>query len=177
MDVARTSNEEIAGFISAEIRRLIRRKMMYAFWVRKMVKQSFESLNQGNYESVLKGISPSITHTFSGTHALGGTRHSVEAMRQWFQRLYILSPKLNFTIKNIAVSGFPWDTTIAVEWVDSAKPADGSEYVNEGVHIIKMHWGKVVYLHAYLDTQLTEALCQRLAIYGLKEAAAPPIED
>lgn len=150
---------------------------MYAFFVRRMVKHSFESLNRGDYESVLKGISPSITHTFSGNHALGGTRHSIEAMRRWFQRLYILSPKLNFTIKNIVVSGYPWDTTIAVEWVDSAKPADGSEYVNEGVHIIKMQWGKVVYLHAYLDTQLTEALCQRLAAYGLAEASASAIED
>jgi ketosteroid isomerase-like protein len=177
VDVARTSDEEISEFISLQTRRFIRRKIMYAFIVRKMVKQSFEFLNQGNYESVLEGISPSITHTFSGTHALGGTRHSIEAMRQWFQRLYILSPELNFTIKNIAVSGFPWDTTIAVEWVDSAKPADGSAYVNEGVHIIKMRWGKVVYLHAYLDTQLTEALCNRLSAYGIGEASAPPIED
>lgn len=150
---------------------------MYAFFVRRIVKQSFESLNRGDYESVLKEISPSITHIFSGNHALGGTRHSIEAMRQWFQRLYLLSPKLNFTIKNIVVSGFPWDTTIAVEWIDSAQPADGSEYVNEGVHIIKIRWGRVVYLHAYLDTQLTEALCQRLAAYGLAEASAPPIED
>lgn len=150
---------------------------MYAFFVRKTVKRVFEYLNQGDYESVLKGISPSITHTFSGTHALGGTRHSIEAMRQWFQRLYLLSPELNFTLKNIAVSGFLWDTTIAVEWVDAAKPADGSKYFNEGVHIIKMRWGKVVYLHAYLDTQLTKALCERLATYGIAEASAPPIED
>lgn len=95
---------------------------MYTYFVRQFVKKSFESLNHGDYESVLQGVSPSITHTFSGTHALSGTRHSVEAMRQWFQRLYILSPKLEFEIKNIVVSGFPWDTTIAVEWVDTAMP-------------------------------------------------------
>ena len=150
---------------------------MYSFMVRKVVKQVFESLNRGDYESVLKGISPSITHTFSGSHALGGTRHSIEGMRRWFQRLYLLSPGLNFQIKNIAVSGFPWDTTVAVEWIDTATPADGSEYINEGVHIIKMRWGKVVYLHAYLDTQLTEELCQRLTDYGIAEASALPIED
>jgi ketosteroid isomerase-like protein len=150
---------------------------MYTYFVRKKTRQSFSSLSKGDYESVLKGISPSIEHTFSGTHALGGTRHSIEAMRRWFQRLFILSPELNFTIKNIVASGPPWDTTVAVEWVDSAKPADGSDYVNEGVHIIKMRWGKVVYLHGYLDTQLTEAMCKRLAAYGLAEASAPPIED
>jgi ketosteroid isomerase-like protein len=177
MDVARTSDEEISEFISAETIRFTRRKIVYTFFVRQRIEQGFESLNQGDYEAVLAGISPSITHTFSGTHALGGTRHSVEAMRQWFKRLYLLAPKLSFTIKSIAVSGFPWDTTIAVEWVDAAQPADGSEYINEGVHIIKMRWGKVVYLHAYLDTQLLGALSQRLAAYGIAEASALPIED
>jgi ketosteroid isomerase-like protein len=150
---------------------------MYSFFVRKFVRQVFQSLNEGDYETVLKGVSPTITHTFSGSHALGGTRHSIEAMRQWFQRLYRLSPGLNFDIKNIAVSGAPWDTTIAVEWVDSATPADGSDYVNEGVHAIKMRWGKAVYIHAYLDTQKVEAMCDRLVKAGFAEAAALPIED
>lgn len=150
---------------------------MYAFFVRQKIRNIFECLNRGDYETVLKGASPSITHTFSGTHALGGTRHSIEAMRQWFQRLYLLTPGINFELKDIAVSGSPWDTTIAVEWVDKATPADGSPYINEGVHIIKMQWGKVVYLHAYLDTQIVETLCERLAANGLAEAGAPPIED
>jgi ketosteroid isomerase-like protein len=150
---------------------------MYHFIVRRTIKRMFDCLSSGDYETVLKGISPSISHTFSGTHSLGGTRHSVETMRRWFERLYRLTPELNFEIENIAVSGYPWDTTIAVEWVDSANPLDGSEYVNEGVHIIKMKWGKVVYLHAYLDTQKTEALFERLAASGWVEAAAAPIED
>ena len=150
---------------------------MYHWLVRRLVRRIFESLSRGDYESVLKGVSPSVLHTFSGTHALGGTRHSVEAMRRWFQRLYRLCPQLNFEVKNIAVSGWPWDTTIVVEWVDRAMPADGSPYVNEGVHIIKLRWGKAVSVHAYLDTQLVEALCHRLAAFSLEEASAPPIED
>ena len=150
---------------------------MYHWMVRRLVRGTFAALSRGDYESVLRGVSPSVTHTFSGTHALGGTRHSVDGMRRWFQRLYRLSPGLCFEIKNIAVSGWPWDTTVAVEWVDRATPADGTAYVNEGVHVIKLRWGKVVYLHAYLDTQLTEALCRRLGAFGLEEATAPPIED
>lgn len=150
---------------------------MYHWVVRRLLRQTFAALSRGDYESVLKGVSPSVTHTFSGTHALGGTRHSRDAMRRWFQRLYRLFPGLNFEIRNIAVSGWPWDTTAAVEWTDRATPADGSAYVNEGVHMIKLRLGKLVYLHAYLDTQLAEALCRRLAASGLEEAAAPPIED
>lgn len=150
---------------------------MYHAIVKRIAVRSFENLNRGDFQSVLKNIAPRITHTFSGTHALGGTRHSVEAMHRWFERLYRLSPGLNFEIRNVAVSGWPWNTTVAVEWVDRATPADGSAYVNEGVHVIKMRWGKVTYLHAYLDTQRTEAMCRGLVRFGVAEAAAPPIED
>jgi hypothetical protein len=77
----------------------------------------------------------------------------------------------------VAVSGWPWLTTITVEWTDRATPADGSSYVNEGVHVIKMRWGKVVYLRAYLDTAVLLATYEGLAAHGLGEAVAAPIED
>ncbi len=150
---------------------------MYHWLVMRQVRQTFESLSRGDYEPSLKGISRSITHTLNGAHPLAGTRRSVEGMRRWFQRLYLLCPQLTFEIKNIAVSGWPWDTTIAVEWLDRAMPVDGAPYVNEGVHIIKLRWGKAVSIHAYLDSVEVEALCRRLAAVGLKEASAPPIED
>jgi len=150
---------------------------MYHRIVKQIVLQNFERLSQGDYESMLKGMSPSITHTFSGQHTLGGTRHSVPAMREWFSRLFRLFPGLNFEIRSVAVSGWPWMTTIAVEWTDRATPADGSAYVNEGMHLIKMRWGKVVYLRAYLDTAVLITTCERLAAYGLSEAVAAPIED
>jgi ketosteroid isomerase-like protein len=150
---------------------------MYHTIVKKLALRSFEHLNQGNYEAVLKNVSPTLVHTFSGQHALGGTRHSKDAMREWFKRLFRLSPGLHFQIRHVAVSGMPWNTVVAVEWIDRATPADGSAYVNEGVHIIKMRWGKVVYLHAYLDTQRTIDMCERLATYGMPAALAAPIED
>jgi ketosteroid isomerase-like protein len=150
---------------------------MYHAIIRRMVRRNFHRLNAGDYEAVLAGIAPDITHTFGGSHALGGTRHSVAAMRRWFQRLYVLSPKLSFTIHAVVSSGWPWNTVIAVEWTDTAEPADGSRYVNHGVHFIRMRWGKVYGLHAYLDTQATAALCQRLAACGIAEASLSPIED
>lgn len=150
---------------------------MYHRLVKQIVCQKFERLSQGDYESMLKGMAPSITHIFSGKHSLGGTRHSVPAMRQWFARLFRLFPGLNFEIRSVAVSGWPWLTTITVEWTDRATLADGSDYVNEGVHVIKMRWGKVVYLRAYLDTAVLLATFEGLAAHGLHEAIAAPIED
>lgn len=114
-------------------------------------------------------MSPSITHTFSGQHMLGGTRHSVPAMRHWFALLFRLFPGLNFEIRSVAVGGWPRMTTIAVEWTDRVTPANGSSYVNEGIHMIKMRWGKIVYLLI--------ATCEGLASYGISEALAASIED
>jgi hypothetical protein len=33
------------------------------------------------------------------------TRHTIESMRKWFKHLYIITPQIHFTIKNIAVNG------------------------------------------------------------------------
>jgi len=135
-----------------------KRKIMYAFLFAKRSSRFWVPESRWLWVSSW-GISPRLL-TFSGTHALGGTRHSIETMRQWFQRLYILS-LLNFTIKNIAVSGFPWDTNCSwVGWF--CQTADASEYQRRSSHH-QDAVGKVVYLHTYLDTQLTEALCKRLA--------------
>lgn len=149
---------------------------MYQIIFQNQARQAFENLNQGNYEPILKSMASRFTHTFSGSHALGGTRHTTEAMRHWFERLFRLSPGLHFDIKAILVKGSPWNTVVTVEWVDQFTALDGQPYSNEGVHVLRFLWGRVVEIHAYLDTQKVEAFMQRLAAVGIDEAVAPPIE-
>jgi len=48
-------------------------------------------------------------------------------------------------------------------------------YENEGTHVLRFSWGRLVGLHAYLDTQKVEEVCERLAKEGIEEASAPPI--
>ena len=150
---------------------------MYQLIFRRMARRAFEQLNSGNYEATLKALAPKFTHTFSGSHALGGTRHTIESMRRWFERLFLLSPGLHFEIQDILVQGSPWNSVLAVEWIDKFTTQDGQPYLNEGVHIIRFRWHRIVEIHAYLDTQKVEALCQHLAAQGVREATASPIED
>ncbi len=150
---------------------------MYHAIVRRSVAQVFAALSRGDYEVALAGMAPRFEHIFSGSHPIGGTRHTAEGMRRWFERLYRLNRNLSFTIKQIAVSGMPWNTTAIVEWRDTATLASGEPYVNDGVHVIRMRWGKVVSLHAYLDTEVFADACRRMADQGIDEAAAAPIED
>ena len=109
--------------------------------------------------------------------SIGPCIHCIEAMRQWFQRLYRLVPEMHFTVENVAISGFPWNMTIAIEWTEVAVPVDGSHYTNAGVNVVQMQWGKVVRLQVYEDTQKVEAMFARLAAQGIGEATALPIVD
>ncbi len=150
---------------------------MYHAIVRRKLLRVFHELGRGNHAYVLAGLAQQFEHSFAGTHALGGVRHTLGGMQLWFERLYLLFPGINFTIKHIAVSGFPWDTTAVIEWHDQATTATGEAYDNDGVHIARLSWGKLVSLHAYLDTQVVIDACNRMASQGVSEAAAPMIED
>ena len=141
----------------------------YRYAVEGMVRFAFARLSAGDYRTFLTACASDVEH------ALGGTRHSKEGLEHWFGRLFRLFPGLDFEVKRVLVRGWPWRTVAIVEWVDRARPADGVPYVNEGTHVLRLSWGRVVGIHAYLDTQKVEEVCERLAEAGIEEAAAPPI--
>ena len=62
-----------------------------------------------------------------------------------------------------------------VERVDRARPAEGVPDENEGTHVLRFSWGRLVGIPAYLDRQQVEEVCDRLAKQGIEEASAPPI--
>lgn len=150
---------------------------MYRRFVERRVRETFGRLSRGDWEAQVRQMPAELVHVFPGDHALGGVRRTPEGMRRWFGRLYEIFPDLRFEVKNVVVRGWPWDTSVAVEWVDRTTPADGVPYVNEGTHFLRLRRGRLVYLRAYCDTQKVAEACERLARRGLAEAAAPHIEE
>ncbi len=150
---------------------------MYQAIVRNQVRKAFGGLNEGNFEPALEGMADRFDHYFAGEHSLGGVRNNRESMRLWFERLFRLNRNLDFELKHIAVAGPPWNTTVTVEWTDGATLANGSPYLNRGVHVVRMKWGKVTSLHAYLDTAVWIDACKAMQRDGIREAAADPITD
>src|SRR5262249_7328314 len=151
--------------------------MIYGYFAEKLARQSFANVQNHNYDEVLKALAPNVTHHFAGDHALGGTRHDTEALRRWFNRLGAVLPNIRFDVKNIWVKGPPWQTTVIVQWVATATLANGDPYVNPGVHIIAMRWGKVYSLDVSEDSQAVAAALVKQAEAGIQEAAAPKIES
>ncbi len=150
---------------------------MYGTIVRNQIRKAFQQINAGDYDSVVAQFAPNAEHVFYGTHALSGSRFTPASIRQWYTRLATLFPTLHFDLQQIMVSGWPWDTYVAVAWVDHIKSNDGATFTNQGVHIFGLRWGKVVSLHIYCDTVILGHLLAHLAAHGIIEATAAPIED
>lgn len=149
---------------------------MYHAIVRRKLYQAFDQLNRGDYDSILKPFAPRFEHFFSGEHALGGTRHTMDACQRWYDRLARVFPDLRFRVRRVIVTGWPWDTQAIVEWTDHAT-VRGQPYSNEGVHVFRLRWGRLVELHIYCDTaKLIDGLNGQ-AEHGISEAVAGPIND
>ena len=148
---------------------------MYKAIARRKARGVFESLSRGDWKAAIEDVADDVHHVFPGDNAMGGERHSKQAMERWFERVYRLIPDLQFEVREIAVKGWPWDMKVAVEWADHGHASDGVPYENEGTHWIRLRRGKAVYIHAYLDAEKVTEICRRLAEDGVEEAAAAPI--
>ena len=150
--------------------------LIYSSIVEKIIRKSFQAVQDHNYDEVLKGVSSqNLTHRFAGPNSLGGIRHDKEALGRWFKRLGTVMPTLKLEVKDVVVHGGPWDTTVMVRWVATNTLANGEPYVNPGVHIIKLRWGKAYDFDVYEDTFAVTAGLEKQAQSGITEAVAPQI--
>ena len=61
--------------------------MIYGLIVKRRIRQSFEQVNNREWDELLESIAPNVHHRFLGTHAIGGERHDRDTLRRWFERL------------------------------------------------------------------------------------------
>ena len=150
---------------------------MYHAIVRRRVRALFSAVNQGDAEPVLQAFASRFEHAFLGDHALGGSRRTLSATRQWYERLYRLLPDIRFDLRRIDVSGGPWNTLVVVEWDETNSGTDGVRTNNRGIHVMHLKWGRATRLLICPDTIGLVATLDRLAATGNTEALAEPIVD
>lgn len=150
---------------------------MYHRIVRSKVYKTFGYLNQHDYEAVTATFDPLLIHSFAGSSALGGMRHSRSTAQLWYQRLFRLFPDIRFSVKNVVISGLPWDTRVAVQFrVDLSEP-DETAFYNEVAQFLQIKWGRITQMYLYEDTDKLAGLLGRMTSHGIEEAAATPIVD
>jgi ketosteroid isomerase-like protein len=149
---------------------------MYSYIVEQEIRKTFDHVNNHRWDEAVKAVAPHIHHHVSGNHALGGERHDKAALRRWFERLGRVLPTLQIKVNNVWVKGWPWNTTVFVEWDGTATLLDGDgSYVNRGLHVFTLRWGRVHALEEFQDSQEAARGLAAQAAAGLKEAAAQPI--
>jgi hypothetical protein len=150
---------------------------MYYYVVRKILGKAFRDINQGAYQRILPQFAVRHRHVMFGNHALAGERRTLHSTTQWYQRLARLLPDLQFEIRGMAVSGWPWRTLALVAWNDRFTLPDGGPGSNQGVHEFILSWGRVQSLLIHCDTAKLEDYCAQIARGGIPEALAAPIRD
>ena len=149
--------------------------MLYSYIVKKKIGQTFEHVNNHRWDEAVEAVAPNVHHRVSGFHALAGERHSKEALRRWFERLGRVQPNLKIKVNNIWVTGWPWHTNVFVDWDGTATLLNGDAYVNRGLHVFTLKWGKVYALEEFQDSQAAANALAAQAATGLKEAVAEQI--
>ena len=115
-------------------------------------------------------------HRFAFAGALGGTRRTRTAIKCWYDCLPGALPGLSFEIKEIVMTGWPWATTLAVEWRDFRHTLDGQPFTDRGVHFMSLRWGQDHRdPHLLRYTALLKKVLARNAACGLAEAVAESI--
>ena len=61
--------------------------MLYHYFVKQLIRQSLEHVNNRRWDELLKSVAPKVHHRFAGAHAIGGERHDKETLRLWFERV------------------------------------------------------------------------------------------
>lgn len=148
---------------------------MYHAIVRRLVRRNYDRVNQHDFRPVLAACAPDIRHRFGGDHALGGERNDREAFGRWLERLARLAPELHIVVDDVWVKGLPHDTVAFARWHATQPTPDGSPYLNRGVHIFRLRWGKLVDVDVHEDSQLVAGFLASLVEHGVAEGGAPTI--
>lgn len=149
--------------------------MIYGLVVKSRIRRSFDDVNNHRWHELSKAIAPMVNHQFLGNHAIGGVRHDRDTLQRWFARLWRVLPNLHLTINKVWVKGWPWKTTVIVQWDGTATLEDGGGYRQHAVHLITLRWGRIIALDVFEDSQEVARALAVQAAAGVTEAAEPPI--
>jgi hypothetical protein len=84
-------------------------------------------------------------------------------------------PTLRITVNKVTVKGWPWNTQVFAEWDGNATLNNGAPYINRGLHMFTLRWGKVYALEEFQDSQAAANGLAAQAAAGIEEAGAKPI--
>ncbi len=120
---------------------------MYRWTVAAVVGFMYRRTFAGDASLMMKATAADVSFRFPGSSSFAASLEGRESLRAWLDRFTTLDTI--FDLREVAVSGPPWNMTVAVRFHD----AIGSDYENEGVEWLHIRWGRVRSIEVFLDTE------------------------
>jgi ketosteroid isomerase-like protein len=103
--------------------------------------------------------------TFVGATELGASFVGRDQFREWLRAVFERFPDISFAVRDVVVTGWPWNTRVAVRLGIAATLADGTYYENEAVQWVTLRWGRMIEDWVIEDTvALADALRRQPAL-------------
>lgn len=128
---------------------------MYRWIVARLTRRAVLGGVSGRTALATRMMADDIAFEFPGSSSFAASTRSKTELAAWLARLAALEPA--YLVKDVVVTGPPWNTRIAVRLSD----AIGDDYTNEGMQYLRMRWGKVLSDEVFLDTEKVAQLEQR----------------
>jgi ketosteroid isomerase-like protein len=130
---------------------------MLAWLTKKLLSYVMLRERQGDIRPALKLDRDDVQFDFPGTNSWSGHYDGKAEVRRWQERMVRVGVKTD--VDEVAVSGFPWNTTVAVRgrsWWDNAR----GERIYDNRFVIwgRLRWGKMAAYEVYEDTEKAAAL-------------------
>ena len=124
----------------------------YAATFSAMLKRMVPRLMAGDIDTFVRFYADDAVIEFPGENSWGPEYRGREEIRGFFERF--LRVGLQGEVREIAVIGPPWRTTVFVHFTDHARAPDGElVYENKAVIRLESRWGKIVRERVYEDTE------------------------
>lgn len=130
---------------------------MYRLIVARIIRSTWHKINSGDTGAAVAKAHPDVVFEFVGSTPISARLQGREAFGEWFHTTVQALPGLRFDVRDVLVSGPPWNTRVAVRMDVSAPLEDGGVYRNHAVQFLTLRWGRMVDDWVLEDTAALDA--------------------
>jgi ketosteroid isomerase-like protein len=134
---------------------------MYHAIVAARTRAVWKRINARDIDAPVGMAAADMRFTFVGDTPLGTSFTGRDQFRAWFEAMFERFPDIAFDVRDVAVTGWPWNTRVAVRLAISMRLADGTDYRNEAVQWITLRWGTMTDDWVIEDTLALADACRR----------------
>lgn len=125
---------------------------MYGWLVKQLAERAIRPLSVGETSTLEMFIADDARFEFPGQHPFAADHDSKDEIKQWLRRFAHFQPQ--FQIHDVIATGWPWNIRVAAHFTDRIGGVDDpTPYVNEGMCLMRLRWGRIVEERVFLDTQ------------------------